>query len=82
MLGAGRVIRRRRHHYRHRHLHERRSKETISGAFTGDFNTRYRAQVKMSFDPPQQGLPPNWGVTIDAKFLGPDCGAEAADTKK
>lgn len=49
------------------------AKETISGAFTGSFDSRYRAQVKISFDPPQTGMPPNWGVTIDAKYLGPDC---------
>jgi hypothetical protein len=52
------------------------SKETISGAFTGDFSTRYRAQVKMSFDPPPSGMPPHVGVTIDGKYLGPDCPAE------
>ena len=52
------------------------SKETISGAFTGDFATRYRAQVKMSFDPPPPGMPPHVGVTIDGKYLGPDCPAE------
>ena len=51
------------------------SKETISGAFTGDFNTRYRAQVKMTFDPPPEGMPPHMGVTIDGKYLGPNCGA-------
>ena len=33
-------------------------KETISGAFTGDFSTRYRAQVKMTFDPPPKGMLP------------------------
>ena len=51
-------------------------KETISGAFTGDFSTRYRAQVKMTFDPPPKGMMPHIGVTIDGKYLGPDCGAE------
>lgn len=51
------------------------SKETISGAFTGDFSTRYRAQVKISFDPPPKGMPPHMGVTIDGKYLGPNCGA-------
>ena len=49
------------------------TKETISGAFTGDFGTRYRAQVKMTFDPPPKGMPPHWGVTVDGKYLGPDC---------
>jgi hypothetical protein len=53
-------------------------KETISGAFTGDFSTRYRAQVKMTFDPPPKGMLPHMGVTIDGKYLGPDCGAEKA----
>jgi hypothetical protein len=51
------------------------SKQTISGAFTGDFDTRYRAQVKMSFDPPLAGMPPRIGVTIVGKYLGPDCSA-------
>ena len=51
-------------------------KETISGAFTGDFSTRYRAQVKMTFDPPPKGMMPHIGVTIDGKYLGPDCGAD------
>jgi hypothetical protein len=50
-------------------------KEIISGAFTGDFNTRYRAQVKMTFDPPPKGMLPHMGVTIDGKYLGPDCAA-------
>jgi Protein of unknown function (DUF3617) len=53
-------------------------KETISGAFTGDFGTRYRAQVKMTFDPPSNGMMPHIGVTIDGKYLGPDCGADKA----
>jgi hypothetical protein len=53
-------------------------KETISGAFTGDFGTRYRAQVKITFDPPPQGMLPHMGVSIDGKYLGPDCGAENA----
>ena len=53
-------------------------KETISGAFTGDFSTRYRAQVKMTFDPPPKGMLPYMGVTIDGTYLGPDCGAEKA----
>jgi uncharacterized protein DUF3617 len=49
------------------------SKETISGAFTGDFATRYRAQVKMTFEPPPTGMPRHLGVTIDGKYLGPNC---------
>ena len=57
-------------------------KETISGAFTGDFSTRYRAQVKMTFDPPPKGMMPQIGVTIDGKYLGPDCGAEKAPEAK
>lgn len=56
-------------------------KETISGAFTGDFSTGYRAQVRMTFDPPPQGMPPHMGVTIDGKYLGPDCGAEKAPSE-
>ena len=49
------------------------SKQTISGAFTGNFDARYRAQVKMTFDPPPPGMSPRIGVTIDGKYLGPDC---------
>ena len=57
-------------------------KETISGAFTGDFSTRYRAQVKMTFDPPPKGMMPQISVTIDGKYLGPDCGAEKTPEAK
>ena len=46
--------------------------------FTCDFSTRYRAQVKMTFDPPPKGMLPYMGVTIDGTYLGPDCGAEKA----
>jgi hypothetical protein len=49
------------------------SKETISGAFTGDFNSKYRAQVKLSYDPPPTDMPPHWGVTVEGTFLRPDC---------
>lgn len=49
------------------------STETISGAFTGDFGSKYRAQVKLSYDPPPSGMPPHWGVTIEGKFLRADC---------
>ena len=58
------------------------SKQTISGAFTGDFDTRYRAQVKMTFDPPPPGMPPRIGVTIDGKYLGPDCPPEEKKEEK
>lgn len=47
-------------------------REHISGLFTGDFASWYRAIVKMTFDPPGSG-PPNVGVTIEGKYLGPDC---------
>jgi hypothetical protein len=49
-------------------------KEIISGAFTGDFSTRYRAQVKITFDPPPKGMLPHMGVTIEGSYLGADCG--------
>ena len=51
-------------------------------AFTGDFSTRYRAQVKMTFDPPPKGMMPQISVTIDGKYLGPDCGAEKTPEAK
>jgi Protein of unknown function (DUF3617) len=46
-------------------------KQTMSTAFTGDFNSRYHAVMKISFDPPE-GVR-NMGVIIDGKYLGPDC---------
>ena len=51
------------------------SKQTISAAFTGDFDSHYHAQVKMSFERVPRGMPPHWGVTLDGKYLGPDCSA-------
>lgn len=47
-------------------------REHISGLFTGDYASWYRAIVKMTFDPAGSG-PPNVGVTIEGKYLGPDC---------
>jgi hypothetical protein len=47
-------------------------KQTISSVFNGDFDSRYKAVVRMTFDPPMPGMP-NAGVTIDAKYLGPEC---------
>lgn len=51
-------------------------KQTISTAFTGDFETRYHAILKTTFDPPL-GAIRNMGVNIDGKYLGPDCPADA-----
>ncbi len=48
------------------------SKQTISTTFTGDFQTRYHAILKTTFDPPL-GAISHMGVNIDGKFLGPDC---------
>ena len=50
-------------------------KQTMSTAFGGDFNSRYHAVMKMTFDPPE-GYP-TMGVTIDGKYIGPDCPAPA-----
>jgi hypothetical protein len=50
-------------------------KQTISATFTGDFQTRYHAILKTSFDPPI-GAISHMGVNIDGKYLGPDCPAE------
>lgn len=47
-------------------------KETTSTVLTGDFKTWYRAMSKITFDPPQNGVS-HMGVTIDGKYLGPDC---------
>jgi hypothetical protein len=50
-------------------------KEIMSTAFAGDFNSRYRAVMKITYDPPE-GLK-NMGVTIDAKYIGPECPADS-----
>ncbi|ODS01941.1 hypothetical protein AUC69_00025 [Methyloceanibacter superfactus] len=47
-------------------------KQTISTTFTGDFDTRYHAILKTTFDPPL-GAISHMGVNIDGKYLGPDC---------
>ncbi len=51
-------------------------KETMSTAFTGDFDTRYHGVMKITFDPPE-GLK-SMGVILDGKYLGPDCESDAA----
>jgi len=51
-------------------------KQTISTTFTGDFETRYHAILKTTFDPPL-GAIRNMGVNLDGKYLGPDCPTEA-----
>ncbi len=51
-------------------------KQTMSTAFGGDFNSRYHGIMKMTFDPPE-GIK-NTGVTIDGKYIGPDCPPAAA----
>jgi hypothetical protein len=48
------------------------SKQTISTAFTGDFDTRYHAVMKTTFDPPL-GAIRHMGVNINARFLASDC---------
>ncbi|ODA67866.1 hypothetical protein A7A08_01033 [Methyloligella halotolerans] len=48
------------------------AKQTISTALNGNFDERYHAVVKMSFDPPMGGQD-RFGVTIDGKYIGPDC---------
>lgn len=55
-------------------------KQTISTTFTGDFETRYHAILKTTFDPPL-GAIRNMGVNIDGKYLGPDCPKEADATE-
>jgi len=45
-------------------------KQTISTTFTGDFETRYHATLKTTFDPPV-GAIRNMGVKLDGKYLGP-----------
>lgn len=48
-------------------------KQIMSTAFGGDFNSRYHGIMKMTFDPPEGTK--NTGVTIDARYIGPDCPA-------
>ncbi len=47
-------------------------KQIISSTFTGDFQTRYHAILRTTFDPPL-GAISRMGVNIDGKYLGPDC---------
>jgi hypothetical protein len=57
-------------------------KQTISTTFTGDFQTRYHAILKTTFDPPI-GAISHMGVNIDGKYLGPDCpAADVPEAKK
>lgn len=55
-------------------------KQIMSTAFSGDFNSRYHAIMKITFDPPE-GVP-NMGVIIDGKYLGPDCSAPGPQEPK
>lgn len=48
--------------------------ELTSTLFTGDFKSWYRGTTKMTFDPPENGVP-HMGVTIDATFIGAECPA-------
>ena len=36
----------------------------------------------MTFDPPPKGMMPQISVTIDGKYLGPDCGVEKTPEAK
>lgn len=49
-------------------------KQIISSTFTGDFETRYHATLKTTFEPPL-GAIRRMGVKIDGKYLGADCPA-------
>lgn len=51
--------------------------EKISTVYTGDFTTWYRAMSKITFDPPQDGVP-HMGVTVDGKYLGSECRSASA----
>ena len=56
-------------------------KQTISTTFTGDFQTRYHAILKTTFDPPI-GAISHMGANFDGKYLGPDCPAGDAPEEK
>jgi uncharacterized protein DUF3617 len=45
--------------------------QIMSTALTGDFEKRYRATMKITFDPPE-GMP-NEGAIIDGRYIGPKC---------
>lgn len=47
------------------------AREHISALFTGDFQSWYRAIVKMTFE--GKGASPNLGVTIEGKFISSGC---------
>ena len=51
--------------------------QKMSTVFNGDFSSRYRAIMKISFDPPPQTGAPTLGVTIDGTYISPDCPAPA-----
>ncbi len=46
--------------------------ELTSTLFTGDFKSWYRGTTKMTFEPPENGVP-HMGVTIDATFISAEC---------
>lgn len=46
--------------------------ERISTLFTGDFETWYRGITKITYSPPSHGEA-NIAVTVDAKYVGPQC---------
>lgn len=50
-------------------------KQVISASFVGNFDERYSATLKTTFDPPIGGIP-HMGVKLDGRYLGPDCPAE------
>jgi hypothetical protein len=57
-------------------------KQTISTTFTGDFDTRYHAILKTTFDPPI-GAISHMGANIDGRYLGAECPAgDAPGTPK
>lgn len=55
-------------------------RQIMSTAFTGDFDKRYRATMKITFDPPE-GVP-NEGVIIDGRYIGPDCDPKTFPSSK
>jgi Protein of unknown function (DUF3617) len=54
-------------------------KQIMSTAFSGDFNSRYHAIMKITYDP-AQGIK-NMGVILDGKYLGPECDAAAGTAR-
>jgi Protein of unknown function (DUF3617) len=46
--------------------------QTITSNFSGDFESHYHGEIKMSMQPAMAGMQ-GFDMTVDAKYIGPDC---------